>query len=415
MSVDPSVIAAMQAAADAEPDNAALRAHLAALRLRSGDHEGALSDARAVLRRAPRATGALAIARDAARLAGDEAQAEGFGRALAALQGHAPAELPPPGAPVPELGPSPPPPGVGSQTGEREPGGELDDDALARSLRLAVTRERVTLADVAGMAGVRERLESTFLGPLRTPGLRDSHGTSLRGGLLLYGPPGCGKTFLARALAGELGAELLAAGLGDVPAAWTGRSERWLAAIFQAARRRVPSVVFLHDLDAAGRADVEHLLAELDGARAGNDGVFVLAATNTLWDVDPALLRPGRLERTLLVLPPDRAARAGILRRSLRDRRTARIDPGKLAARTEGFSGADLVQLVEAAAAQARAEPADAGGPRPITQRDLERARREISPSTRPWLATAHSYAKFADADGAYRDLLAHMRENRLL
>lgn len=436
MSVDPSVIAAMEAAVDGDPANLALRTHLAGLRLRSGDHAGALEDARVVLVGAPDDTGALAVARDAARLAGDDAQAERYGRVLAALQGADPSELPP-ARPAAEHEPDEEDtqPQWLRAGPLRDDDDDYDDDDLdfddpdddtAQALGLAPAGERVTLEDVAGMTAVRERLELAFLGPLRNPQLRELYGKSLRGGLLLYGPPGCGKTFLARAVAGELGAAFFSVGLSDVLDMWLGQSEQRLNRIFAAVRRNAPCVVFLDEIDAlgqkrshlrhsAGRNVVNQLLAELDGADADNDGIFVLAATNHPWDVDTALRRPGRLDRTVLVLPPDEPARAAILRRALRDRPTERVDPDRIAARTDGCSGADLVHLVEVAVEHALADSIRSGTARPVTQKDLERARKEVSPSTRPWFATAHNYALYANQDGTYDDLLTYIKANRLL
>jgi SpoVK/Ycf46/Vps4 family AAA+-type ATPase len=429
VSVDPSVIAAMQAAVDAAPDNAALRAHLAGLRLRAGDHEAALAEARTALMTMPDSTAALAVARDAARLTGDDAQAESFGRMLAALQGREPFDLPP-------AGPAQPAPASHQRLRaghEDRPRNVVEDDELfdddedvAAQLGLSPAGAGVTMADVAGMAEVRERLELAFLGPLRNPELRALYGKSLRGGLLLYGPPGCGKTFLARAVAGELGAAFFAVGLNDVLDMWLGESEHRLHAIFQAARRSAPCVVFLDEIDAlgqkrsqlrhsAGRNVVNQLLAELDGASSDNDGVFVLAATNHPWDVDTALRRPGRLDRTVLVLPPDEPARAEILRNCLREPPTEEVDVERIAARTDGCSGADLVHLVEVAVEHALGDSIRSGTARPVTQRDLERARKEVSASTRPWFATAHNYALYANQDGTYDDLLTYIRSKKLL
>jgi AAA+ superfamily predicted ATPase len=428
MSVDPSVIAAMQSAVENDPANTALRTHLAGLRLRSGDHEAALDDARIALLAAPDDTAALAVARDASRLAGDDRQAESYGRLLAALQGVDPVELPPA---VPRSDPEPLPrlhAGGRDDDFDDEPGDGDDGDAddVMRELGLSSIGEHVTLADVAGMAAVRERLELAFLGPLRNPELRALYGKSLRGGLLLYGPPGCGKTFLARAVAGELGAAFFAIGLTDVLDMWLGQSEQRLHAIFEAARRKSPCVLFLDEVDAlgqkrsqlrhsAGRNVVNQLLAELDGASAANDGIFVLAATNHPWDVDTALRRPGRLDRTVLVLPPDEPARAAILRRALQERPTEGIDADRIASRTADYSGADLVHLVEVAVEHALADSIRSGTARPVTQKDLDRARKEVSPSTRPWFATAHNYALYANQDGTYDDLLTYIREHKLL
>ncbi len=177
-------------------------------------------------------------------------------------------------------------------------------------------RPGLQLADVAGLAEVKARLEAAFLAPMRNPDLRKLYGKSLRGGLLLYGPPGCGKTFIARAVAGELGARFMAVSFADVVDMYVGQSERNIREIFATARRNAPCVVFLDEVDAIGqkrsqlrtapmRSAVNQLLLELDDVTGGNEGVFVLAATNHPWDVDSALRRPGRLDRTLLVLPPD--------------------------------------------------------------------------------------------------------------
>ena len=162
----------------------------------------------------------------------------------------------------------------------------------------------VRLADVGGLTEVKKRLEASFLAPLRNPELRALYGKSLRGGLLLYGPPGCGKTFLAKAVAGELGASFLHVSLADVLDMYIGQSERNVKELFEVARTSAPCVLFLDELDAIGgkrslnrssgaRTTVNQLLTELDGVGSDNEGVFVLAATNHPWDVDPALRRPG--------------------------------------------------------------------------------------------------------------------------
>jgi SpoVK/Ycf46/Vps4 family AAA+-type ATPase len=284
----------------------------------------------------------------------------------------------------------------------------------------------VRLADVGGMKDVKKRLDLAFLAPLRNEKLRSLYGKSLRGGLLLYGPPGCGKTFLAKALAGEVGARFVSVSLVDVLNMWIGQSERNLHDIFQAARRNAPCVLFLDEVDALGhkRSQLQssamrtlgnQLLAELDGMEGGNDGVFVLAATNAPWDVDPALRRPGRLDRTVLVVPPDAEARAAILEVHLRDRPIAGVDLQRLAAATEKYSGADLAHLCETAAEYAMHDSIATGTVRMIEQRDLEAALQEVRPSTGPWMTTARNVAMFANEDGAYADLAKYLKKNKLL
>jgi SpoVK/Ycf46/Vps4 family AAA+-type ATPase len=289
-----------------------------------------------------------------------------------------------------------------------------------------VETSTVRLADVGGMADVKNRLELAFLGPLRNPRLRAMYGKSLRGGLLLYGPPGCGKTFLARAVAGEMGAKFVALSIVDVLNMWVGNSEKNLHEIFQAARRNAPCVLFLDEIDALGhkrsqlhssamRTLGNQLLAELDGMEGDNDGVFILAATNAPWDVDAALRRPGRLDRVALVLPPDGPARAAILQYHLRERPIANIDLGALVEATEHFSGADLAHLCETAAEHAMADSLATGTIRMIERRDFARALAEVRPSTGPWFATARNVALFANEGGSYDELAAYLKKRKLI
>ena len=282
----------------------------------------------------------------------------------------------------------------------------------------------VRLADVGGLTEVKKRLEASFLAPLRNPELRALYGKSLRGGLLLYGPPGCGKTFLAKAVAGELGASFLHVSLADVLDMYIGQSERNVKELFEVARTSAPCVLFLDELDAIGgkrslnrssgaRTTVNQLLTELDGVGSDNEGVFVLAATNHPWDVDPALRRPGRLDRTLLVLPPDREAREAILRTHLRDRPVERIDTRRLAKATEGFSGADLAHLCESASENALMESVGSGQVRMIGMSDFDQALSEIRPSIGPWVETARNVALYANASGEYDELATWLRKRR--
>jgi SpoVK/Ycf46/Vps4 family AAA+-type ATPase len=287
-------------------------------------------------------------------------------------------------------------------------------------------RPTTRLADVGGMEDVKDRLERSFLRPLRNPDVREQFGKRLRGGLLLWGPPGCGKTYVARAVAGELGASFYAVGLADVLDMWLGNSEQNIAKIFTIARINAPCVLFFDEVDALGqkrshlnggagamRGVVNQLLAEMDGIGSDNEGVFVLGATNHPWDVDSALLRPGRFDRSLLVLPPDREAREAILATHLRGRPAGELDLGRVAKRTEGLSGADLALVCEQATESAMDASLEAGEVRPISQADLEEAASSVSPSIRPWMETAKNYTLFANADGTYDELAAYLAGRR--
>src|SRR5205823_4295246 len=242
---------------------------------------------------------------------------------------------------------------------------------------------------------------------------RRVYGKALRGGLLRYGPPGCGKTFIARAVAGELGAKFIAVSFADIIDMFVGQSERNIHELFEIARRNSPCVLFLDEVDAIGqkrsqlrntpmRSAVNQLLLELDDISGNNDGVFLLAATNHPWDVDSALRRPGRFDRTLLVLPPDAAAREGVFRYHLKDRPVAGIDLARLAGQTDGYSGADIAHICETAAERALMDSVRIGEPRMIGPGDLEAAIGEVKPSLGAWFDTARNVALFANENGSY-------------
>lgn len=417
MPIDPAVLNSIAALLDQDASNKALRLHLAELLMTNGQAGEALTHAAMVLAAHPDDATALDLAARAAETMGETAKAEGYRRIANALG--APAEV--------STGESGNPRTDGlSQSGRPAlrlvEGNRIDPDPV-----VDVTQPPVTLRDVAGMDAVKHRLNLAFLAPLRNPELRRTFGKSLRGGLLLYGPPGCGKTFIARATAGELGAKFIAVGISDVLEMWLGQSEQNLKGYFEAARRQAPCVLFFDEVDALGRKRslmrhsagagvISQFLAELDGMQAENSGVFVLAATNHPWDVDSALRRPGRLDRMLLVLPPDAVAREAILRAHCRDRPIADdVDFPAIAARLEDYSGADVAHLCEAAAELALEESLTAPTARPITSSHFKRAMKDVRPSIRPWLETAKNHALFANDGGVYDELLTYLRARRIV
>ncbi|MBB4979535.1 MULTISPECIES: ATP-binding protein [Streptomyces] len=413
MADESPLIRSLRAAVAAAPGDVPLRLHFAELLLSEGRNDEAVAEAAAALQHAPGDADARAL--------------------MVRAMGMPPVESPPaPVAESPSFDWDAAEQQVRDLVGPRfldDPQAEGADGTAGDAAAWDVDAPgAVRLADVGGMEEVKERLEAAFLAPMRNPELRRLYGKSLRGGLLLYGPPGCGKTFIARAVAGELGADFLTVSLSDVLDMWIGASEKNVHDIFETARRQAPCVVFLDELDALGakrsrthhsglRNVVNQLLTELDGiaSGAGNEGVFVLAATNVPWDVDIALRRPGRLDRTLLVLPPDAAARESILRYHLRERPIEAVDLGKLVRATEDFSGADLAHVCESAAEAALLDSARTGSVRLITTKDLLGAAKQIKPSTEPWFAAARNVAMFANEGGLYDDLLAHLKRKRKL
>ena len=284
----------------------------------------------------------------------------------------------------------------------------------------------LTLADVAGMTEVKQRLEAAFLAPMRNPDLRRLYGKSLRGGLLLYGPPGCGKTFIARAVAGELGARFIAVSFADIIDMFVGQSERNIHELFEIARRNAPCVLFLDEVDAIGqkrsqlrntpmRSAVNQLLLELDDISGNNDGRVPAgrhqppvgrgqrAAPSRPVRPDPARAPAGRRRaRGRVPLPPEgppgRGHRPGPAgpadRRILRRRHRAHLRDG-------GRAGADGF-----------GPPRRAADDRPP---DLEAAIGEVKPSLGAWFDTARNVALFANENGSYDDLAAYLRKRRLI
>ena len=236
--------------------------------------------------------------------------------------------------------------------------------------------------------------------------------------ILLYGPPGCGKTLLARATAGEVGARFHNVAIDQVLDMWFGQSEQKLSALFADARVQSPAVLFFDEVEAIGgsrqqtrmgpgRTLVNQLLSEMDGVSSANDRMLVMAATNAPWHVDPALLRPGRFDRVVFVPPPDAAARAEILRLHLRGRPvSSSVDLGALVADSDGLSGADLHDVVERAIEVPLREALLTDEIRDLTESDLRSALDEARASTSDWFATAKNYAAFANAGGLYEDLV---------
>ena len=284
-----------------------------------------------------------------------------------------------------------------------------------------VERPTLKFEGVGGMEPLKEEIRMKIIHPLNHPELYRSYGKSIGGGILLYGPPGCGKTYLARATAGEIRAGFLSVGINDVLDMWIGKSERNLHALFEQARENPPCVLFFDEVDAlaasrsdlrasGGRQLVNQFLSELDGMNGRNDGVLVLAATNAPWHLDPAFRRPGRFDRILFVPPPDAIARAAILRLLCAGKPVQDVDYDHLGKKTENLSGADLKSVVDVAVEAKLREAMKAGVPRPLTTKDLLAAAGTVKPSTREWFSTARNYALYSNQGGIYDDIVKYLK-----
>ena len=283
--------------------------------------------------------------------------------------------------------------------------------------------DELNFSTVVGLDLVKKQIERKIILPFKKPSMYRRFKKKIGGGVLLYGPPGCGKTLMARATAGEANAHFMNVQISDVLDMYIGESEQKLQMLFEKARDRVPAVLFFDELEAlAGKREhsrnanaaqlVSQFLSELDGFAQNNQGILILASTNTPWAIDSAFLRPGRFDRMFFIPPPDKAARQAILEMELKDRPAGAVDLAKLATKTSGFSGADLSNLIEVAADEAIDESIEAGQDVPISQAHVEEALAQLHSTTTEWLTTARNYARYANDGGRYDDVLEFLTKH---
>lgn len=314
----------------------------------------------------------------------------------------------------------------------------LNDLELNQALRASETNEDVLsgfnpfmekpstkFADVGGLDHVKREIDLKIIKPLQFPDLYKSYGKKTGGGILLYGPPGCGKTYLAKATAGEINAGFINVTLSDILDMWIGNSEKNLNKIFNTARSNTPSVLFFDEIDALGakRSDmkqsggknvINQFLSELDGVENSNDGVLIVGATNVPWHLDAAFRRPGRFDRIVFIPPPDAEGREAILKLLLKGKPADNIDFGIIARNTPFFSGADLNAIIDVSIEKIIEEAIHTGVQKKIETKDLLNAVKERRPSTLEWFNTAKNYATFSNVSGQYDDILKYIKENKL-
>lgn len=280
---------------------------------------------------------------------------------------------------------------------------------------------RTSFDDVGGLDDVKKAIHRTIILPFQRPDLYVKYGRSAGGGVMLYGPPGCGKTLLARATAGECGLPFFNVRIEEVLDPFIGVAEQNLHAAFEEARANSPCVLFLDELDGlayarrkqvggGARSLVDQMLQELDAIGSENQGLLILGATNAPWDVDDALKRPGRLDRPMFVPPPDESARRRILELLLVERHAQGIDVKRLAKATALYSGADLRALVEAAVDEVIDQALDTGAEPPLAMEHFDSALPRLRSSTLDWLASARNYVEFANQAGQYDEVEKFLR-----
>tara|TARA_R110002126_G_scaffold277373_1_gene423174 strand:- start:16095 stop:17405 length:1311 start_codon:yes stop_codon:yes gene_type:complete len=292
----------------------------------------------------------------------------------------------------------------------------VDDDALQ-----FLKKPTLKFKDIGGMEKVKEEIALKIIKPLQHPELYKAYGKKIGGGILLYGPPGCGKTHIAKATAGEINANFINVSINDILDMWIGNSEKNLHEIFEIARRNTPCVIFFDEIDAlganrsdvnksSGRTVINQFLNELDGLSNDNDGVLILGATNTPWHLDPAFRRPGRFDRIIFVSPPDVAARKAIFSIKLNGKPTDIVDTSDIAKKSEQFSGADINAVIDVAIEEKLTESFKDGIPKPLKSKDILKAIKKVKPSTKEWFSSAKNYALYANDSGLYDEVLTYLK-----
>lgn len=291
------------------------------------------------------------------------------------------------------------------------------------SYKESIEPQNITFKGVGGLDNIKNQIHKKIILPFIKPSIFERFRKKAGGGVLMYGPPGCGKTLLARATAGECKAKFYNIEIADVLNMYIGEAEKRLQEIFEIARSNTPAIIFFDEIEAlAGKRSssstqnsaqvVSQFLSELDGFSKKNEGILVLGATNTPWHIDSAFRRPGRFDRVLFIAPPDYEARLSILKILISDRPTEeKLDIITYAQKTTGFSGADLSNLIETACDYAIEDSLMYSKEVPISNQHLEKALNTVTPTVLEWLTTAKNYAKYANEGGQYNEVLSFLNK----
>ena len=297
----------------------------------------------------------------------------------------------------------------------------VDEDWDESEDSIFLEQPDIDFSKVGGMGHIKEEIRIKIIQPIQNPDLFKAFGKKAGGGILMYGPPGCGKTYMAKATAGEINSKFLSIGIEEVMDMWVGNSEKNLHHKFEIARANHPCVMFFDEIDALGskrndlkqsasRNLINQLLKEMDGINSDNEGVLILGATNSPWHMDTAFLRPGRFDRIIFVPPPDKEARAQIVSLLLEGKPVQSIHAEKVASKTDGFSGADLQSLIDHAVEDKLRQSMSSGKIEKIDTNDILRNVKKVRPSTKEWFNTARNYALYSNSSGIYDDILSYLK-----
>ncbi len=245
-------------------------------------------------------------------------------------------------------------------------------------------KSNITFKDVVGLEKQKEEIYENIILAIKKPELLKAYGKKLGLGVLFYGPPGNGKTYIVNAIAGETNSNVIIVRIHEIVDMYAGNTEKNLHAVFEQARQHTPCILFFDEIDALGmkregtgdqmgymRMAVNAFLTEMDGVEKNPEGIFVIGATNQPWDMDPALKRSGRFGEQIYFPPPNYKARKGAFKYATRNMPIGRISFGRLARATMGFSQADISEICDKAALIPAVEEDRTGKRRPVMMKDF--------------------------------------------
>ena len=297
-----------------------------------------------------------------------------------------------------------------------------DDSSLSRDDIILKEIPNIGFSDIGGLENVKEEIRKAIIYPFTHKDLYKMYGQNAGEGILLYGPPGCGKTIMAKAAAKECGAEFISVKTSSIVSKWVGASEKNIKQIFETARQCDKAIVFFDEIDsvAVRRSEAEdyakrvvnELLAQMDGVDTADNDLLVLAATNEPWSIDPALRRPGRFSKMVFIPEPDLDARIAIFNLQLKNRPLDEaVDVKSLASMTSSYSGADLASICKEAADIPLGEALRGEKVRKISMKDFATVIDKRKPSIVSWYIGARKSIQKTEEEDVFSEIMKDRAE----
>lgn len=278
-------------------------------------------------------------------------------------------------------------------------------------------RPKRKFKDIGGLRKVKESIRMKIIEPLQHPEVFQYFGKKAGGGVLMYGPPGCGKSLIAEATAGEADVAFFNVRASDIKSKYLGEAEQRLSKLFDDARKEKAAIIFFDEFEALGtdrtrqssntKGIVSTLLAEMDGLGNKDQNILVIGATNEPWSIDVALRRSGRFDTIIFVPPPDQEARKEILKIHMVNKPVNCINYDAIATATENFSGADLKALCEDATDIPLKECLMFKAKREITNADFYEALEGRKPTIYPWFNRAREMLERRGEESTFPEVIA--------